>query len=149
MGDGLVLESGTHSELLANENGAYARLVNAQRLREAREKQGTGTDDDSTAAGSHEDQKAEEEDIEKQAEREIPLGRSNTGRSLASEILEQKTKAVGPPKDSKYGLFYLFRRMGRINRDAWRFYALGAAAALCASHSPNTLQRTRFLTLIY
>ena len=38
MGDGLVLESGTHNELLMNEEGPYARLVNAQKLREAREK---------------------------------------------------------------------------------------------------------------
>lgn len=134
MGDGLVLESGTHSELLANENGAYARLVNAQRLREAREKQATSgnNDDESTAAGSHEDQKAEEEDIEKQAEQEIPLGRSNTGRSLASEIIEQKKQEQGVPKESKYGLLYLFRRMGRINREAWRLYAMGAVAAVCA-----------------
>lgn len=144
MGDGLVLESGTHSELLANESGPYARLVNAQRLREAGEQvvlAQPGDDDDSTAA-SHE----LEESIEKQAEKEIPLGRSHTGRSLASEILEQrKTEEV--PKDQKYSMLYLFRRMGRINRDMWPYYASGAIAAVCELLC--SLLFVRFLTGTY
>lgn len=125
MGDGLVLESGTHSELLANENGAYARLVNAQRLRESHEKR-SGDDDDDTAA-SGEDHGAS--DIEKQAEEEIPLGRSHTGRSLASEILEQREKER-KTKKKDYSLVYLFRRMGRINRAAWPSYLKGGIAAI-------------------
>ena len=31
MGEGMVLEKGTHAELLADENSTYSRLVNAQR----------------------------------------------------------------------------------------------------------------------
>ncbi|KAI0346005.1 P-loop containing nucleoside triphosphate hydrolase protein [Trametopsis cervina] len=129
MGDGLVLESGTHNELLAQENGAYARLVNAQKLREARER--TVQDDESTAHGSQEGElKAEEEDVERQAEKEIPLGRSNTGRSLASEIIEQKNKEKeSHNKENKYSLFFLFKRMGKINSDSWKLYMIGAIAA--------------------
>ncbi|KAI0697870.1 P-loop containing nucleoside triphosphate hydrolase protein [Cytidiella melzeri] len=129
MGDGLVLESGTHNELLGNENGAYYRLVNAQKLREARERV-VNSDDDSTAHGSNEDQAAdEEEDIEKQAEKEIPLGRSNTGRSLASELIERRAQEQAR-KENDYSILYLFKRMGYINRDSWRLYLVGAIAAV-------------------
>lgn len=133
MGDGLVIESGTHSELLKKEDGAYARLVNAQKLREAREKAAQpgaeGADDSSDTAASHEAAEREEEDMQKQAEKEIPLGRSNTGRSLASEILEQRQKEA-PSKETKYSMVYLFRRMGRINKDVWHMYVIGGIAAV-------------------
>ncbi|THG99669.1 hypothetical protein EW026_g2716 [Hermanssonia centrifuga] len=127
MGDGLVIESGTHNELIANEDGAYRRLVNAQKLREAREKQAQVEDDVSETAASGETQ--EEDSIEKQAQEEIPLGRSHTGRSLASEILEQRRNGRDG-KHSNYSLFYLFRRMGRINRSVWSQYAIGGIAAI-------------------
>jgi ATP-binding cassette subfamily B (MDR/TAP) protein 1 len=35
MGDGMVLERGTHAELLRHEDGSYARLVQAQKLKES------------------------------------------------------------------------------------------------------------------
>ncbi|EMD39893.1 hypothetical protein CERSUDRAFT_81221 [Gelatoporia subvermispora B] len=123
MGDGLVLESGTHNELLSRENGAYARLVQAQKLREAREKRAQDEDDSETAGSA-------EEDIEKQAAEEVPLQRQKSGRSLASEILEQRAKEHGEEKHS-YSVPYLMRRMGRINRDDWKRYAFGIVAAIC------------------
>ena len=84
MGNGLVLESGTHDELLRDENGAYARLVQAQKLRDNREKR--TLDSDSDTAASAEDEAA----IEKQAAEEVPLERQKSGRSLASELIEKK-----------------------------------------------------------
>jgi ATP-binding cassette, subfamily B (MDR/TAP), member 1 len=84
MGDGLVLESGTHNELLAKE-GAYARLVQSQKLRETQDAQAVAGDDSDSEAGE-----PEEKDMEKLAREEVPLGRSNTQRSLASEILEKR-----------------------------------------------------------
>ena len=121
MGEGLVLESGTHNELLANEVGPYARLVQAQRLRESREDDATGSGDTTPA---------EEADMEKAAKEEIPLGRKNTGTSLASEILEQKKKEQEALKDrDDYNMAYLFKRMGLINRDQWAKYALGCIFA--------------------
>jgi len=61
-------------------------------------------------------------DIEKAALEEVPLGRTNTQRSLASEILEQR-KAQGLGKGEKeYSMFYLFKRMGRINKSEWKSY---------------------------
>src|SRR5580693_6334414 len=80
MGEGTIIEHGTHNELLQKENGAYGRLVRAQRLRESQSKQ--GPDGDTTPVG-------ESEDMEKAVLKEEPLGRKNTGRSLGSEILEQ------------------------------------------------------------
>lgn len=118
MGNGVVLESGTHTELLAAD-GAYAHLVQSQKLREAEEKEARLDSDD-------EDEEDNEGDMEKQAREEIPLGRRNTSRSLASEILEQKRQEQDGEEDKSFSLFYLFRRMGAIVRDQWKAYILGA-----------------------
>lgn len=121
MGGGLVLEKGTHNELLADAEGAYSRLVQAQKLRDAREKV-------ATTAGEGEGEGEEDEDIEKAAEEEVPLGRSHTGRSLASEILEQRSQRK-PEGGKHYSLYYLFKRMARFNRAGWKRYLIGGIAA--------------------
>ncbi|TFK40835.1 P-loop containing nucleoside triphosphate hydrolase protein [Crucibulum laeve] len=123
MGDGLVLEHGSHNELL-QADGAYARLVQAQRLRETRDQAAVaGGDSDSTAGSS------EQEDMEKAAREEIPLGRKNTGHSLASEILEQKRQVQGEKKEEDLGLITLFSRMGLLIRDQWKNYIIGSIFA--------------------
>jgi ATP-binding cassette subfamily B (MDR/TAP) protein 1 len=121
MGDGLILESGTHEQLLTM-NGAYSRLVQAQRLREGREQ---------SALDSEDDDVDEPTDMEKAAREEIPLGRKNTRQSLASEILEQRRKAAETSGtkhdgDEDYGLFYLAKRMAPIIRDQWKNYLVGS-----------------------
>jgi hypothetical protein len=129
MGGGVVLERGKHDELLSNEDGAYSRLVAAQRLREARDEINIG---DVGPMGQESCEKAVESsaDIEKAAMEEVPLGRRNTSRSLASEIIEQR-KAQGSSKQEKeYSMFYLFKRMGRINRGEWKHYLLGTLFAI-------------------
>ena len=123
MGDGLVLESGTHDELLAS-NGAYSRLVQVQKLREGTEQQLA----DESEAG------AEEEviDIEKAVREEVPLGRRPTRQSLASEILEQKRKAGAAEarEEEDLSLPSLFIRMGGLVRDQWKNYALACFFAI-------------------
>jgi ATP-binding cassette subfamily B (MDR/TAP) protein 1 len=121
MGEGVVLEQGTHNELLANENGAYARLVQSQKLREAAEI--------TEAAETGEPLEQTPEDFEKAALEEIPLGGKNTGRSLASEIIEQKQQE-GLVEQKAYGIIYLFRRMGRINKGNWKNYVVGGIGAV-------------------
>lgn len=124
MGGGVVLESGTHNELLSDVNGPYARLVAAQKLRDSREKHADGEEDASETAASGEG------DIEKQAEEEVALGRTSTRhsrRSLASEALEQKKEKETIKKE--YTLPYLFYRMGLINRSVWNKYIMGGIAA--------------------
>ncbi|KAG5638718.1 hypothetical protein H0H81_010701 [Sphagnurus paluster] len=121
MGDGLVLEYGNHNDLLS-QDGAYSRLVQAQKLRESKEQILDGAETP--------DSKEQEEDMEKLAREEVPLGRKNTGRSLASEILEQKLKAHGAEKEKgDHSLPYLFKRMGMLNREGWRNYMIGSIFA--------------------
>ena len=118
MGEGLVLENGSHRELLGA-NGAYAALVQAQELREAKE---TAEDQRVDGEGA--------EDLEKAIHEEVPLGRKNTGRSLASELIEQK-RIIAEASEAKvsYSLFYLFKRMGVIMKDYWSRYLIGSIAA--------------------
>ncbi|KAF8516809.1 P-loop containing nucleoside triphosphate hydrolase protein [Hysterangium stoloniferum] len=125
MGEGLVLEKGTHDKLLSNPEGPYAKLVQAQKLRETKEKKGQDED----TSGSDGDEK----DIQREVEEEVPLGRKETGsRSLASEILDQKKKQggnTGEEQERQLSLYSLFIRIGRINRETWWKYGLGACFA--------------------
>jgi ATP-binding cassette subfamily B (MDR/TAP) protein 1 len=134
MGDGLVLESGTHEQLLAM-NGAYSRLVQAQRLREGREQ--------ATLEVVEQDSVDEHTDMEEAAREEIPLGRRSTRQSLSSQILEQRRKAAETSDngDDDYSLFYLTKRMAPFIRDQWKNYLIGIFFAcsiytfLCSSRS--------------
>jgi ATP-binding cassette subfamily B (MDR/TAP) protein 1 len=125
MGGGAVLERGKHDELLSNEDGHYARLVAAQRLRETRDEIDVG---DMVPVGRESCEKAVESsaDIEKAAMEEVPLGRRNTSRSLASEIIDQRKAQGLPNQEKEYSMLYLFKRMGRINRGEWKHYLLGS-----------------------
>ena len=139
MGDGVVLESGTHDELLAS-NGAYSRLVQAQKLREGKEQYSV----EESEVGDEE----EVIDIEKAAREEIPLGRRPTRQSLASEILEQKRKAEAIEKtgEEELSLATLFIRMGGLVRDQWRNYILGCFFAIREFHS---IVLVSFICLIF
>uniref|UniRef100_A0A8H8CEK7 P-loop containing nucleoside triphosphate hydrolase protein n=1 Tax=Psilocybe cubensis TaxID=181762 RepID=A0A8H8CEK7_PSICU len=115
MGDGLVLESGNHEELL-QKGGAYMRLVEAQKLREGEEKADSEQDDDKSEKAMH---------------KEIPLARKNTNHSLASDILGQrKMVAKEDDEDDGRGLMFIFRRMAILGQDQWFNYCLGAIAAI-------------------
>jgi hypothetical protein len=123
MGGGEVLEQGTHNELLSNPEGVYAKLVQAQKLREQQQAEATAAGVDDEAAPSP-------DEIVKQAEAEVPLGRSNTSRSLASELAEKKAKAAEDAKHANdLSLTQLFRRMALLNRSGWRMYMIGGVAA--------------------
>ncbi|KAI0061382.1 P-loop containing nucleoside triphosphate hydrolase protein [Artomyces pyxidatus] len=121
MGEGVVIEHGKHAELLRDESGAYSRLVAAQKLREQKEEEDS-VDDTSEKLGNP-------VDIEKEAADEIPLGRRDTRRSLASEIVEQRKREQTEQK-TEYSLLYLFKRMGAINKSEWKRYTLGIIASI-------------------
>jgi ATP-binding cassette subfamily B (MDR/TAP) protein 1 len=124
MGDGLVLEQGTHNELLRNENGLYSRLVTAQKLREKHEVELIGSDNDMTSGKG--------EKMEKKARNDVPLGHNNSGRSLASAAIEQDENLHSDEvHEDGRGLPYLFMRMGKLNRAGWKNYSIGVIAACC------------------
>jgi ATP-binding cassette subfamily B (MDR/TAP) protein 1 len=125
MDGGIVLERGKHDELLSNEGGPYARLVAAQRLREAHDEIDIG---DVVPVEQKSCEKAVESsvDIEKAAAmEEVHLGRRSTSRSLAGEIIEQRKAQGLSNQEKEYSMFYLFKRMGRINRGEWKHYLFG------------------------
>ncbi|KAG8804747.1 GTPase-activating protein, partial [Serendipita sp. 398] len=163
MGDGMVLEQGTHAELLRDPEGPYAKLVAAQKLRERQQADDletadtSGTNTPATAGGQtpllrtgelpdpaammklKQKEKMEKErqqlEIEEMAKNEKPLGRTDTTKSLASEILKQREKegkhhhAAAGEVEREYGMFYILKRMAIINKESWKFYVLGFIAA--------------------
>ena len=134
MADGLVLEQGTHDELLARPDGAYTSLVGAQKLREQR----PTTDDDDAASPSSPvetapvslaevESKSHEYEEDVSVPLEKPLGRAMTEQS---NISGPKGKSSALQKDEDYGMVYLFQRMGRINREHKNLYILGTMFAI-------------------
>ena len=140
MGDGRVLQKGTHEELLRDADGPYARLVQAQKLREANEQvelEGDDETENEDGVGSpstsyqHDTEKAEPEKLERHASLEKlshdevrpSVGREGTKLSMASSI-SRRVAAKGVKK-KKHSLFYLFRRLGTIQKEVWTRYAWG------------------------
>lgn len=120
MGEGQVLEKGTHAELLADENSAYSRLVHAQKLRETKLEDGI-----STAAVSIEGDG--DIDMEKAVEEEqFSLGRKETMHSVASDLAQKRNdeRKQNEIDEKKYNMPYLFMRIGQLNRgELWRYVA--------------------------
>lgn len=133
MGDGCVLEAGTHEELLENDDGPYARLVNMQRLRERTPGGAHGDEDDTTLGEGRSELGKTLKDSEIADEPLAPtLSRrmtSTSGRSVTSDAAERLRNAGLEFDNKEYSLFYLFRRMGSINRDSWRLYLAGCVFA--------------------
>lgn len=111
LGEGLVLEQGSHDELL-QANGAYAGLVQAQKLKA----QDDSDIEDVTQTAAPEKQVAN---------KEISISRVDTGHSLASEIIKQKSKSSEDSKTKDLSIFMLFVRMGRLCRKQWKNYVIG------------------------
>ncbi|KAG8940248.1 GTPase-activating protein [Tulasnella sp. 424] len=126
IGNGGVLERGTHAQLLANPEGPYAQLVNAQKLE--------GQDSDREVLG-RDDKVTEglmtEAEVEATLAEEVPeaLKRIGTGRSLASEIIEKKRSGNIEAKD-EHSLLYLLKRMALICHDDMSLYTLGTLGAI-------------------
>ncbi|KZP07050.1 P-loop containing nucleoside triphosphate hydrolase protein [Athelia psychrophila] len=127
MGEGVVIEQGTHAELLADEGGAYSKLVRAQKLREQKEAQAGEDAGDELVEGKV---AVPAEDIK------IGLERKSTTQSLASAVLQKRGKLgagdveAGPGwADEDMGLWRLFRRLAEVNQAGWKNYALGFVAA--------------------
>ncbi|KAI0375403.1 multidrug resistance protein 1 [Pilatotrama ljubarskyi] len=126
MENGVVVESGTHDELLRDENGAYSRFVLAQKLRSANADLALGTADE--VAAPHENGT----DPEKQATAEDPfaLQRTKTERSVTSQVpVYGKDKEAGQKKDG-YSMGDVIARLASINRDQWKRYVFATIGAI-------------------
>lgn len=124
------METGTHHELL-RDNGAYARLVQSQKLKES-----APSDDDAVLeadeAGNDqpEEKDADVQQADPDTEKMIStLRRTDTAPSLASAILKEKAAARDAETKTEYSFFYAFGRMVRINRDAKWLYLWGCLGA--------------------
>ncbi|EJC99281.1 P-loop containing nucleoside triphosphate hydrolase protein [Fomitiporia mediterranea MF3/22] len=127
MDQGVVLERGTHDELLANPDGHYARLVQAQKLRATEQR---AEDEDSVVIALEGDENGKEScrDCATEAQEKTPLGRKSFGRSLERESAEKRLKEKATEKD--LDLLYIFKRFGAIQSDVWKSYAIGGVFAI-------------------
>lgn len=139
MGSGEVLEEGTHNSLLEDEDGAYFKLVSNQKLSQ------TGTDDL--------DEKDDLEDPDEilDEKKSIPgspisekvmlsrqmspeLFRAQTGRSIASQVLEQSAarREAEAEAQRKIPFMKLFFRLLKLNKDQKKWYIIGTIGAICS-----------------
>jgi ATP-binding cassette subfamily B (MDR/TAP) protein 1 len=149
MGGGRVLQKGTHEELLSDVDGPYSRLVQAQKLREANEHWTPEEQEEQEKLGQSSqpeyDEKASLESLERPIsagekmlgeDNRPSLGRVGTMLSVVSNASRRRGGSVAGKSGEKkkpYGMFYLFRRLGTIQKEVWNKYALGFVFALCES----------------
>jgi ATP-binding cassette, subfamily B (MDR/TAP), member 1 len=118
MGEGVVLEHGTHDELLGREDSAYSRLVRAQNLRG-----GAYTRAEPAANRSTPNAGLEEGSDDKL------IGRARAG-TFSSETHGHALKEATKEKDSVYSVFFLSRRMANLNRDSVWDYVAGLLVSI-------------------
>ncbi|CAO1632776.1 unnamed protein product [Sympodiomycopsis kandeliae] len=131
MGKGEIIEQGTHQQLLSN-SGAYASLVDAQRIRAAEAAK-------AAEEGEDDDDDLEEEDADGapfQAETYqgmSSLSRKDTTRSVASVVLRQRLQAEANKKERQFGTLKCLARLIAINKQY--IFTLYIPGALCSAAS--------------
>jgi ATP-binding cassette subfamily B (MDR/TAP) protein 1 len=124
MGDGLVLEQGTHDKLLHKEDGHYSRFAQAQVLCEEQE--------DIDDSGSNLPDKAIGVDYpipQPSPKSPEPLRCRSTSHSGTSQTNEKGAQSTFEPDE--IGLFEVFRQLTLLNCTAWGKYDFGIVAACC------------------
>ncbi|KAG8897294.1 GTPase-activating protein [Tulasnella sp. 408] len=126
IGDGTVLEHGTHNELLSNQDGPYAQLVSAQKLK------GEEGLDESDAKYKVAGGVVTKQEIEQIVAEEAPelLEGGGIKRSFASDTRKAGLeKSEQKQEQSTHSLFYLLKRMALLDREDWALYSIGVIAA--------------------
>ncbi|KAL4062317.1 P-loop containing nucleoside triphosphate hydrolase protein [Scleroderma yunnanense] len=135
MGEGVVLEHGTHQGLL-DHSGPYARLVQAQKLRETKE---TLDDNVEVVGGTN---------MNKAATEEIYLDRWDTLHSVNSDMARKKSdeRKQNEIDEEAYSLFYLFRRIGNLARPWFFIISIISAVAVGIQNYLFTLSAAELTT---
>ncbi|GAC94191.1 multidrug resistance protein [Pseudozyma hubeiensis SY62] len=146
MGKGVILETGKHDELLEL-NGAYAQLVDAQKIRAKVGSKVVDDEEDLAASDKFVASNAkvpvattdsEKAAVRQEAKAEMPAGleKSGTRQSVASAILQQREReqAAKDKENEKIpSIFYLLYRLAKINGDhVLSLYLPGVIASICS-----------------
>ncbi|KAJ7690830.1 P-loop containing nucleoside triphosphate hydrolase protein [Mycena rosella] len=109
MAEGAVLEHGTHNQLLGKPGSTYAQLVEAQKLRDDKEPaiSNIAPEDHNTA------------------DRAPKQSASTSLNSLQKEFVSPIISAQNVPQ---LGLFDLFMKLAKLNRESWRKYIVPFSA---------------------
>lgn len=118
MSKGVILETGTHDQLLSDPDGAYSALVQAQKLKEETEGEDGGT-------AEAEDEEALLQREAEDARQMATIKRTGTGRSEVSEILDRKHAEEEGKKPKEHGVMYLLIRLVKEIPDAKWYYIIG------------------------
>ncbi|KAG8925777.1 GTPase-activating protein [Tulasnella sp. 417] len=126
IGNGVVVEHGTHNELLSNPDGQYAQLVSAQKLKGQDPGLNESDSDDKLTGGTA--TKQEIEDVIAEEVPELSKG-GGTRRSLPSDARKPGLEEPEQGPEQSRSLFYLLKRMAVLDRDDWGLYIFGVIAA--------------------
>jgi ATP-binding cassette subfamily B (MDR/TAP) protein 1 len=119
VGDGLVLEHGTHSQLLGNPDGPYSCLVTAQNLRNQSEVTTKKSENASAVSDEAEEMQTVAEDIVCR----------NTTHTLTKN--GERGNEYGHETVPEYNLLYMVKRIGGLKLAGWLSYGCGIIAAFC------------------
>jgi ATP-binding cassette subfamily B (MDR/TAP) protein 1 len=135
MSQGRIVEQGTHDFLL-EKRSAYYNLVEAQRIAQETERK----NEDAISILDEKDAQILTPNIEKAEEdfeidpNDLTLGRTKTGKSESSRILEER----GEEKAHKYSLWTLIRLVGSFNKPEMHWMIFGLFwAIICGGGNPT------------
>ena len=118
LAQGKVVEQGTHDELLSA-NGAYSSFVTAQSI-VTKNRQDRG----------EEDVEKSDEVLPESADLQPALVRSSTGRSVASQRLENQSLDAANVKVKLYGVFQCIVRITGFQKREWPWLVTGAICSI-------------------
>jgi ATP-binding cassette subfamily B (MDR/TAP) protein 1 len=128
IGEGEILESGTHQELLRDPNGPYTKLFQAQNLRDAQRREAPGGVEEGTNDNRSLRKHGGEDTMDEAAMKGAPLGRI---KALDREIVETRYRSQ-KQNGRQYPLVESFRRMANLNQHSRKYYYIGVIAAIAA-----------------
>ena len=114
MSHGRIVEQGSHNELIERQ-GAYYKLVEAQRISAEKEEEGEEEERESPDRNSQEEEMKLMQSLTTRESKQH-IERMATGKSVSSEILKGKT----PVKGAHYSLWTLIKFIGAFNKpEVW------------------------------